>query len=143
MKPLLIGVVVAVALAYSAPVWAEPACPSASSPREMAGPKASGTNYVPLHRHVRAHPAVHGRMAHGSRSTTQQLIALLTKFEQLLEAQLNGPPDMPQLCEVRGVSDQTLRTGCAELLGMLPPRYMLLRRLRNVRSELRDADPIL
>jgi transcriptional regulator GlxA family with amidase domain len=39
------------------------------------------------------------------------------------------------------VSDQTLRLRCAEFLGISPSRYVLLRRLKEVRRTLRDADP--
>jgi transcriptional regulator GlxA family with amidase domain len=48
---------------------------------------------------------------------------------------------MPELCELIVVSDRTLRSCCAEFLGMSPLRYMLLRRLKEVRRALRDADP--
>ena len=39
------------------------------------------------------------------------------------------------------VSDRTLRSCCAEFLGMSPTQYVLLRRLKEVRRVLRDADP--
>jgi transcriptional regulator GlxA family with amidase domain len=39
------------------------------------------------------------------------------------------------------VSERTLRACCTEFLGMSPIRYVLLRRLREVRSALREADP--
>jgi len=39
------------------------------------------------------------------------------------------------------VSDRTLRSCCAEFLGMSPNQYVLLRRLKEVRRMLRDADP--
>jgi len=39
------------------------------------------------------------------------------------------------------VSDRTLRSSCAEFLGMSPTQYVLLRRLKEVRRVLRDADP--
>jgi transcriptional regulator GlxA family with amidase domain len=48
---------------------------------------------------------------------------------------------MSELCERVGVSERTLRSCCAEFLGMSPIRYVLLRRLREVNSALRDADP--
>ena len=40
-----------------------------------------------------------------------------------------------------GVSERTLQSCCAEVLGISPGRYMLLRQLRSVRIALRDADP--
>jgi hypothetical protein len=48
---------------------------------------------------------------------------------------------MPELCALVAVSDRTLRLCCAEFLGMSPTQYLLLRRLKEVRRELRNADP--
>jgi len=45
------------------------------------------------------------------------------------------------LCELIGVTDRTLRSCCAEFIGISPQRYMLLRRLKQVRAALFDADP--
>jgi hypothetical protein len=70
MKHLLTGVAVVAALAFATQVYAQSTNPSAGSPTEMSGPKASGTNYIPQHRHVRGHHAVHSRMAHGPKSLT-------------------------------------------------------------------------
>jgi AraC-like DNA-binding protein len=67
--------------------------------------------------------------------------SIMLKFEETLAEYLSQPPNMPELCELVGVSDRTLRSCCAEFLGMSPIRYVLLRRLREVRKALRDADP--
>ena len=48
---------------------------------------------------------------------------------------------MPELCALVAVSDRTLRLCCAEFLDMSPTQYLLLRRLKEVRRELRDANP--
>jgi AraC-like DNA-binding protein len=48
---------------------------------------------------------------------------------------------MPELCVEIGVPERTLRLCCAEFLGMSPSRYLRLRRLNMVRTELRRADP--
>ena len=48
---------------------------------------------------------------------------------------------MQQLCELIGVRDRTLRSCCAEFLGVSPTRYVLLRRLKQARIALREADP--
>lgn len=48
---------------------------------------------------------------------------------------------MPDLCEMIGVSDRTLRSCCPQFLGISPSRYPLLRRLKQVRTALRDTDP--
>src|SRR5262249_338685 len=53
----------------------------------------------------------------------------------------NGLLRVPELCELIGASERTLRAGCAEFLGITPRRYALLRRLKQVRIALRDADP--
>ena len=39
------------------------------------------------------------------------------------------------------VSDRTLRSSCAEFLGMNPTQYVPLRRPKEVRGALREADP--
>jgi transcriptional regulator GlxA family with amidase domain len=48
---------------------------------------------------------------------------------------------MPELCELVGVGDRTLRSCCAEFLGISATRYVLLRRLKEMRRALRGADP--
>ena len=67
--------------------------------------------------------------------------SIMVRFEEILAEHLSQPPTIPELCELVGVSDRTLRSCCAEFLGMSPIRYVLLRRLREVRSALRDGDP--
>ena len=67
--------------------------------------------------------------------------SVMVRFEEVLAEHLRQRPYMPELCELVGVSDGTLRSSCAEFLGMTPTRYVLLRRLREVRSALRDARP--
>ena len=67
--------------------------------------------------------------------------SIMLRFEEILGENLTHPPSMSELCERVGVSERTLRSCCAESLGMSPIRYVLLRRLREVHSALRDADP--
>jgi transcriptional regulator GlxA family with amidase domain len=66
---------------------------------------------------------------------------IMSRFEEVLAEHLGRPLRMPELCELIGVADRTLRSCCAEFLGISPSRYILLRRLRQVRRALRDADP--
>ena len=66
---------------------------------------------------------------------------IMARFEEVLADHPNRPLPMPQLCTLIGVTDRTLRSCCAEFLGISPSRYMLLRRLKTVRIALRDADP--
>ena len=48
---------------------------------------------------------------------------------------------MPELCGFIGVTERSLRLRCAEFLGISPSRYVLLRRLKQARIALREADP--
>ena len=66
---------------------------------------------------------------------------IMLRFEEILAENLSDAPSMSELCERVGVSERTLRSCCAESLGMSPIRYVLLRRLREVHRALRDADP--
>src|SRR5437868_3039859 len=66
---------------------------------------------------------------------------IMIRFEEVLAQRLSDALHMPTLCELIGVTQQALRSSCAVFLGMSPTRYMLLRRLRQVRITLRDAAP--
>ena len=66
---------------------------------------------------------------------------IMVRFEEVLRDHPNGPLQMRELRSLVGVSERTLRSCCAEFLGISPARYMLLRRLKAVRIALRDADP--
>src|SRR6516225_6359521 len=66
---------------------------------------------------------------------------IMIRFEEVLAERLSRPLNMRELCELIVVSDRTLRSSCAEFLGMSPIQYVLLRRLKEVRRVLRDADP--
>jgi AraC-like DNA-binding protein len=66
---------------------------------------------------------------------------LMVQFEEELAEHPNRHLHLPELCAVIGVSERTLRSCCAEFLGVSPSRYVLLRRLKRVQVALRDADP--
>ena len=66
---------------------------------------------------------------------------IMIRFEEVLAEHLSEPLDATELCELIGVTEWTLRSCCAEFLGMSPTRYVLLRRLSRARIALRDADP--
>ncbi len=66
---------------------------------------------------------------------------IMIKFEQVLAEHLGEPLHMTALCELNGVTERTLRSCCAEFLGMSPIRYVMLRRLNRARAALRDAAP--
>jgi transcriptional regulator GlxA family with amidase domain len=65
----------------------------------------------------------------------------MIRFEEVLAEHLSEPLHTTELCELIGVTERTLRSCCAEFLGMSPVRYVLLRRLRGARVALRDAAP--
>jgi transcriptional regulator GlxA family with amidase domain len=66
---------------------------------------------------------------------------IMVRFEEVLADHSNRPLPMSELCALIGVNDRTLRSCCAEFLGISPSRYVLLRRLQAVRIALRNADP--
>jgi AraC-like DNA-binding protein len=65
---------------------------------------------------------------------------IMRKFEEVLAVHISRPLRIPDLCELVGVTERTLRSCCAEFLGISAGRYVLLRRLKQVRRALRDAD---
>jgi AraC-like DNA-binding protein len=66
---------------------------------------------------------------------------VMRRFEQVLQANLEGPFYMTELCAAVGVSHSTLRTCCQEHLGMGPKRYLLLRRMHLARRALLRGGP--
>src|ERR1700737_4104242 len=68
-------------------------------------------------------------------------VSVMIRFEEVLAEHLGEPLDTTELCELIGVTERTLRSCCAEFLGMSPVRYVLLRRLSRARVALRDAVP--
>jgi AraC-like DNA-binding protein len=79
--------------------------------------------------------------AGGNPKRNQHHADIMIRFEEALA--LYGEPhlNLPALCSAIGVPERTLRMCSAELLGMSPTRYHLLRRLNGARSELLSADP--
>src|SRR6202043_946625 len=65
--------------------------------------------------------------------------SIMIRFEEVLAEHLGEPLHTTELCELIGVTERTLRSCCAEFLGMSPVRYVLLRRLSRARVALRDA----
>jgi AraC-like DNA-binding protein len=66
---------------------------------------------------------------------------VLVRFEALLQAQPEGKLRLAEICAALGVSDRTLRSLCAQHLGMSPTRYLRLRRMALVYRTLSRADP--
>jgi AraC-like DNA-binding protein len=65
----------------------------------------------------------------------------MVQLEEVLAEDLGRPLHMAELCDLIGVTDRALRSCCVEFLGISPSRYVLLRRLKEVRIALRAADP--
>src|SRR3984893_16884682 len=63
---------------------------------------------------------------------------IMVRFEEVLADHPNRQLHLPELCALIGVTDRTLRSCCAEFLGISPSRYALLRRLNAARIALRD-----
>ena len=72
--------------------------------------------------------------------TKQHHQRVLIRLEDVLAKRLGGRLRMSELCALTGVNERTLRSCCAEFLGISPSRYVLLRRLKQARTALRDAD---
>jgi AraC-like DNA-binding protein len=70
---------------------------------------------------------------------------IMVRFEEVLaerlEASLESPLRMADLCSAIGVTERTFRISCTEILGMGPSRYVRLQRLNRVRAPLQRADP--
>jgi AraC-like DNA-binding protein len=73
--------------------------------------------------------------------TKRRHARIMIRFEEVLAEHLSEPLHTTELCERIGVTERTLRSCCAEFLGMSPIRYVLLRRLSRARVVLRDAAP--
>ena len=68
-------------------------------------------------------------------------LAVISKFEEFLEANCVEPLHLSEICTATGVTERTLRRCCYEHLGMSPVRYLWLRRMNLVRVALMRADP--
>jgi AraC-like DNA-binding protein len=66
---------------------------------------------------------------------------IMDRFEGVLAQYLSQARTISEVCKRIGVSDRVLRACCTRFLGMSPGRYVLLRRLREVRNALIEADP--
>ena len=73
--------------------------------------------------------------------TRHRHAAVMERFEEVLTKNIDWKLNMQALCAEVGVAERTLRMCCAEVLGVSPTRYVLLRRLNRARAALRRADP--
>jgi AraC-like DNA-binding protein len=65
---------------------------------------------------------------------------ILARFEEVLEASLDRPLYLTEICAAIGVAERTLRASCEEHLGMGPIRYLTLRRMHLARRALLRSD---
>ncbi|MBV9685906.1 MAG: helix-turn-helix domain-containing protein [Alphaproteobacteria bacterium] len=72
---------------------------------------------------------------HGTR------VAIAKKLEEAIEARLDSPLRVLELCRITGLHERTLRKVCQEQMGVSPSRFLALRRLHMARRALLRADP--
>jgi AraC-like DNA-binding protein len=75
--------------------------------------------------------------AHEYSGPKRHHMKIVARFEEILEKYAERQLQIPEICSIIGVSERTLRTCCAEFLGMGPNRYLRLQRLNLVRAALR------
>lgn len=76
-----------------------------------------------------------GASAAGSHRAT-----MLVRFQEVLAACPNTVPQVAEVCRIMRVSERVLRAWCLPVLGMTAAQYLCLRRLRQARRALRQAD---
>ena len=67
--------------------------------------------------------------------------AIVTKFEEFLQANCHRPLYLAEICAAAGVSERILEISCREHIGISPLRYLWLRRMHLTRRALARADP--
>ena len=71
---------------------------------------------------------------------SRQRLAIMQRFEQMLEENSDEPLYITDICARIGVTDRTLRLHCQDHLGMSPHHYLWLRRMNLARRALALAD---
>ena len=66
---------------------------------------------------------------------------IMRRFKEWIEANIERPIYLPELCKALNVSSRTLTRCCEEYLGMSPMRYLWLRRMNLARKELQFDSP--
>jgi transcriptional regulator GlxA family with amidase domain len=119
--------------------------------RAAAADLAEDAPLVPAHRDA-AHGFEHalveamlgclgGTQTRNDRAAARQHAAIMQRFHDVIERNLDEPLYIPELCKEIGTSLRTLNACCREHLGMGPKRYLLLRRMNLFRRSLQDASP--
>jgi AraC-like DNA-binding protein len=78
--------------------------------------------------------------ANDATPAARQLQDVMVRFEGLLQAQPERNWRIGEICATLGVSERTLRSVCAEQLGMSPTSYLRLRRMSLVHRSLGRGD---
>jgi len=78
--------------------------------------------------------------AHEHSGPKRHYMKIIARFEEVLAKYSERPLQISEICTIIGVSERTLRTCCAEFLGMGPSRYLRLQRLNLVRAALRCVE---
>jgi len=66
---------------------------------------------------------------------------IIRRFLEMVEAHPVEPFPMQTISDALGISSRTLRMACQTQLGVSPTQYLLLRRMRQARRALQQADP--
>ena len=82
-----------------------------------------------------------GSDVHEASAAWRQHTGIMKRFRIALEAKVEQPVYVLELCQSIGVPARTLRKHCHEHLGMGPKKFLLLRRLNLARDALRAAEP--
>jgi AraC-like DNA-binding protein len=80
------------------------------------------------------------REARREASPRRRRAALAKRFEAAVEANLDQPLSIADICRTLGIPERSLRNLCQEQLGMSPVRFLALRRLHLARQALLRAD---
>jgi AraC-like DNA-binding protein len=111
---------------------------AATAPDILANPQVARSMEQALIRAMVAcltHPDTNDRQ-----HSTRIRLAVMQRFEQMLEAHSDEPLHVTDICAGIGVSERTLRLHCQEHLGMSPHRYLWLRRMNLVHRALTRAE---
>jgi AraC-like DNA-binding protein len=76
-----------------------------------------------------------------SSATWRKFSVIIKRLRAMMDANVDQPIYVPELCQALGVPERTLRKHCYDHLGMSPKKYLLLRRLNLAQRALLTADP--
>ena len=68
--------------------------------------------------------------------------SIINRLEDQLAAEHKRKVLIPELCEVIGVAERTLRNYCLDVIGISPNQYLRLHRLNLLRVALQQANPV-